>query len=126
MEVDWVSGACMVVRRKALDDVGLMDERFFMYWEDADWCRRMWHSGWKVVYFPQATVVHYVSVSSRKLLTRSTFEFHRSAYHLFKKYATLSSRFLLPLVIFSLSVRAMTVLLSQGIRKKLAGRKGEI
>ena len=41
MEVDWVSGACMVVRRSAVDDVGLMDESYFLYWEDADWCRRM-------------------------------------------------------------------------------------
>lgn len=71
MEVDWVSGACMVVRRKALDDVGLLDERFFMYWEDADWCRRMWRKGGKVVYFPQASVVHYVGVSSDKALSRS-------------------------------------------------------
>ena len=50
MDVDWVSGACMLVRRKAIDDIGLMDEQFFMYWEDADWCRRMRHKGWKVVY----------------------------------------------------------------------------
>jgi GT2 family glycosyltransferase len=41
MEVDWVSGACMLVRRDAINNVGPLDERFFMYWEDADWCRRM-------------------------------------------------------------------------------------
>jgi GT2 family glycosyltransferase len=64
MGVDWVSGACMVVRKNAIDDVGFMDERFFMYWEDVDWCKRMWHSGWKVVYFPQASIVHYVGGSS--------------------------------------------------------------
>jgi len=54
MFVDWVSGACMLVRRKAIDDVGLLDEQFFLYWEDADWCKRMWDKEWKIVYFPRA------------------------------------------------------------------------
>ncbi len=86
MEVDWVSGACMVVRRKAIDAIGSFDERFFMYWEDADWCRRMWEGGWKVVYFPTATVVHYVGASSNKAALRSQIEFHRSVFLLFDKY----------------------------------------
>jgi len=47
--VDWVSGACMLVRRKAIEDVGAMDETFFMFNEDVDWCRRMNVSGWEVV-----------------------------------------------------------------------------
>jgi len=85
MEVDWVSGACMVVRRKAVDDIGLMDERFFLYWEDADWCKRMWKKGWKVVYFPQGSVVHYVGGSSTEAFLRSSFEFHKSSYKLFEK-----------------------------------------
>jgi len=85
IDVDWVSGACMLVRRKAIEDVGLMDPRFFMYWEDADWCRRMWLGGWKVVYFPAPSVVHYVGVSSEKNIFRSVVAFHRSIYRLFKK-----------------------------------------
>jgi len=80
MKVDWVSGACMIVRRKAVDDIGLMDERFFMFWEDADWCRRMWKKGWMVVYFPQASIIHYVGVSSGQAFLRSIFEFHKSSY----------------------------------------------
>ena len=52
MEVDWVSGSCMLVRRQAIEAVGLLDEQFFMYWEDADWCRRMGQKGWKVMYAP--------------------------------------------------------------------------
>lgn len=86
MEVDWVSGACMVVRRNAIDAVGCFDERFFMYWEDADWCKRMWIGGWKVVYYPGASVVHHVGVSSSQLLLKSRFEFHKSVYLLFEKY----------------------------------------
>jgi len=87
MDVDWVSGACMVVRRKAVETVGCFDERFFMYWEDADWCRRMRHGGWKIVYFPLAEVIHHVGVSSSKRAIGSLFEFHKSAYRLYEKYA---------------------------------------
>jgi len=86
MEVDWVSGACMLIRRKAIEDVGGMDERFFMYWEDADWCRRMWQKGWKVVYFPLSTIVHFVGASSNTLPLKSTVEFHKSSYRIYKKY----------------------------------------
>jgi GT2 family glycosyltransferase/glycosyltransferase involved in cell wall biosynthesis len=86
MEVDWVSGACMIVRRKAIDDVGVFDERFFMYWEDADWCRRMRDAGWKVVYFPRASVVHYVGGSSNQIILKSQIAFHKSAYLLFEKH----------------------------------------
>ncbi len=86
MEVDWVSGACMVVRRKAYLDVGGLDERFFLYWEDADWCRRMWEAGWKVVYYPKACVRHFTGASSEKNFARSVFEFHKSAFRLYEKY----------------------------------------
>lgn len=57
--VDWVLGACMMVRRSAVDRIGLMDERYFMYFEDVDWCRRFWNAGWKVVYLAPTSIVHY-------------------------------------------------------------------
>ena len=105
MEVDWVSGACILLRRQALEDVGYLDERFFIYWEDTDWCRRMWQKGWKVVYFPQATVFHHVGGSTRKKPIRSIFEFHKSVYRLFNKYNNPSLRFLKPFVIAGLALR---------------------
>lgn len=57
--VDWVLGACMVVRREAIEGVGMFDEGFFLYLEDVDWCYRMQQQGWKVYYFPEAEVVHH-------------------------------------------------------------------
>lgn len=58
--VDWVLGACMMVRRSAMEKVGLMDERFFLYFEDVDWCRRFWHAGYPVMYLgAEAELVHY-------------------------------------------------------------------
>ncbi len=57
-ETDWVSGACLAVRREAVQAAGLMDEGFFVYFEDADWCRRIRSAGWKVYYVPALSVVH--------------------------------------------------------------------
>ena len=57
-EVDWIIGACMIVRREAVAEVGLMDERFFLYFEDTDWCYRMKQHGKQVWYVPQSEMVH--------------------------------------------------------------------
>jgi GT2 family glycosyltransferase len=59
IEVDWVMGSAMMVSRKALDTVGGFDSRFFLYFEDVDWCRRFWEKGYKVIYNPTVTVAHY-------------------------------------------------------------------
>lgn len=115
MEVDWVSGACMIVRRKAVEEVGLLDERFFMYWEDADWCRRMWKHRWKVIYYPEIFVYHHTGASSKKNICRSSLEFHKSVYRLFDKYLTPSLWFVKPFVICGLSIRLLFVLLSHFI-----------
>ncbi|MFC1687734.1 glycosyltransferase family 2 protein [Patescibacteria group bacterium] len=57
--VDWVLGACMIVRKEAIKSVGLFDERFFLYVEDTDWCRRFWDNQWEVHYISEAELVHY-------------------------------------------------------------------
>jgi N-acetylglucosaminyl-diphospho-decaprenol L-rhamnosyltransferase len=81
--VDWVSGACMVVRRETLRDVGPLDERFFMYFEDADLCRRARAAGWLVYYLPHVEIVHQTGASSQSkpkaiwLLHKSAFLYHR-------------------------------------------------
>ena len=123
MEVDWVSGACMVVKRKALDDVGLLDERFFLYWEDVDWCKRMWDKGWKVTYYPQATIQHTVGGSSERNLIRSVFEFHKSAYTYFVKYFKSPKLLKKPLIIAVLSLRFLGILLLQFIRRVILNPK---
>lgn len=57
-EVDWVLGGCFMMQRNMIDQIGLFDERFFLYFDDTDICRRAWEHGWKVVYFPSASFVH--------------------------------------------------------------------
>ncbi|MDD4995363.1 MAG: glycosyltransferase family 2 protein [Patescibacteria group bacterium] len=58
-EIDWCVAACIMVRRSAVECVGYFDERYFMYFEDADWCRRFHQAGFRVVYFPRAKMFHY-------------------------------------------------------------------
>jgi GT2 family glycosyltransferase len=79
-DVDWVSGACMMVRRDMLNVVGGFDERYFLYWEDADLCRRLRARGWSIRYVTNAEVVHQVGRSSRTVHALATRAFHDSAY----------------------------------------------
>jgi GT2 family glycosyltransferase len=65
-EVDWLMGACLLVRAKAVREVGGMDERFFLYFEDVDWCRRFWEAGWRISYVPEAQFSHYHQRSSEQ------------------------------------------------------------
>ncbi len=80
LAVDWLSGACVLARAAALDAVGGFDERYFLYWEDADLCRRLRIAGHEVRYVPSAAAVHQVGQSSRTARASSIRAFHESAY----------------------------------------------
>lgn len=64
-EVDWCQGSCCLIPKKVFDQVGLFDERFFMYFEDTDLCRRIWQAGFKVVYHGETEVIHMHMKMSR-------------------------------------------------------------
>jgi GT2 family glycosyltransferase len=66
MDVEVLVGCFWMVRRKALDQFGLLDEGFFIYAEDVDWCKRCWKAGWRVVFFPEAQAIHYRGTSTTK------------------------------------------------------------
>jgi GT2 family glycosyltransferase len=78
--VDWLSGACMLARREALTTVNGFDERYFLYWEDADLCRRLRAAGYEVRYVPGATAIHRVGHSSKTARAAAIRAFHKSAY----------------------------------------------
>ena len=80
LAVDWLSGACVLSRREALLAEGGFDERYFLYWEDADLCRRLRTRGYEIRYVPTATAVHRVGLSSRTARAPSVRAFHDSAY----------------------------------------------
>ncbi len=85
-EVDWVTGAAMLVRREAIDEVGLLDEGFFMYSEELDWCRRISEAGWRIVYVPTAQVVHYGGKSSEQTGAARHIHFQTSKVRYFRKH----------------------------------------
>ncbi len=80
MPVDWVSGCAMLIRRSAIEKIGTLDERFYMYCEDVDICQRAWDAGLEVVYVPDAVVTHAIGRSSDKNADKMIREFHRSWY----------------------------------------------
>jgi len=65
IEVEAISGACMLVKREAIEDVGLWDEGYFLHCEDLDWCMRFRQKGWKIMFVPDAKVIHHKGVCSR-------------------------------------------------------------
>jgi N-acetylglucosaminyl-diphospho-decaprenol L-rhamnosyltransferase len=86
VEVDWVSGACMLLRRDAFDEAGGFDTGFFLYWEDADLCRRLRNRGRTIRYFPAAHVRHAVGVSSKTARPASIRAFLASALRYYTKH----------------------------------------
>lgn len=82
-----VSGSCMLIRRAVVDQIGYLDERFFAYQEDADYCRRARQADWLVYYVPMAHIIHYGSLGgSRVQPFRSIYEWHRSYYLYYRKH----------------------------------------
>ena len=84
--VDILSGCFWVVRRDALNDVGLLDESFFIYGEDMDWCKRFWDAGWPAVFVPQAQAIHYGGASSANAPVRFFIEMQRADLQYWTKH----------------------------------------
>ena len=100
----------MLIRREAFQDAAGMDEDFFLYWEDADLCRRLGRAGWRTVYFPGATVTHAGGRSSIHAYRESLAAFHASAFTLFLKHAGRWGRWLAPAVYLALQGRLRALL----------------
>jgi GT2 family glycosyltransferase len=107
LEVDWVSGACTLIRRTAFDEVGGLDEGFFLYWEDADLCLRLKKRGWMTIYHPGVEVTHLTGRSSAHAQRRSLIAFHRSAFRYFWKHAGPVGRLVSPFVLLGLQARLL-------------------
>lgn len=85
-DVDWLSGAAMMLNRAALDQVGMFDERYFFEIEDVDLCRRMHDAGFRVVYIPHAEVTHRIGASSRTLPNRVILARHQGMWLYYRRY----------------------------------------
>ncbi len=85
-EVDWLVGACLCIRASATAEVGLFDERFFLYSEELDWCRRFRQAGWQIVYVPSAEVMHQEGASTGLDLANRDRQFQSSKMHYVAKW----------------------------------------
>jgi len=107
-EVEWVSGSAMLLRREALDEVGVLDEGYFMYVEDVDLCTRLRRKGWQVLFSPELEVVHQIGVSTRGQRGRMAFAHSDSIYRYFSKFrAAGAAELLKPPVRVALWLRAL-------------------
>jgi hypothetical protein len=86
LDVDWVMGAALMARREAAEQVGPLDEGYFMYAEEMDWCRRIRAAGWRAVYLPEAKVVHHVGKSSEQVVPARHIYFQSSKVYYFRKH----------------------------------------
>lgn len=93
-EVDSVVGAFLLIGRKTIDRIGLLDETYFMYGEDMDWCYRAKQAGFQVMYVPITTVIHHKGSSSRKSPAKSLYEFHRAMQIFYDKFYRQKHNFL--------------------------------
>jgi GT2 family glycosyltransferase len=105
LRVDWLSGSCLMTRRDVFERLGGFDESFFLYWEDADYCRRVSDLGLHRTYLPSVSVRHFGGGSARYNLARAIREFHKSAYLLHCRQCGLVGRVGAPLVRAGLYVR---------------------
>lgn len=98
--VDWVSGAAMLTRRAVVAQVGGLDEAYFMYSEELDWCRRIRQAGWRILYLPTARIVHHVGKSSEQAVTTRHIQFNRAKLRYVRKYHGRAAYFLTRAVIW--------------------------
>lgn len=85
-EVDCLTGAFMLIPKNVLDNVGLLDEDFFMYGEDIDLCYRIKQAGYRILYYPKAQIIHYKGGSSKKKRTKVIYDFHQAMWIFYKKH----------------------------------------
>ena len=110
--VDWLVGAALFIRRTAWETVGGLDESFFMYFEEADWCRRCKQADWAIHYLPHATVIHYEGESSKQVITNRIIRFQQSKIRYTekwfgRKWAWLVQLFLLVTIILEWKIEFM-------------------
>lgn len=99
-EVDALVGAFMLIRREAIQEIGLLDETFFMYGEDLDLCYRIKEAGWKIVYYPESQIIHYKGSSTNKQDKKLIFEFFRAMKIFYNKHYKDKHNFITNKIVF--------------------------
>lgn len=119
MEIDSVMGAFMMIRRETMEKIGVLDENFFMYGEDLDYCFRAKQAGFKVMYAPITSVVHHKGSASRKLPGKALLEFHRAMQIFYNKHHRERHNFLVNLLVAAgIWLRYAVKLLENSLRRE--------
>ncbi|RAT98743.1 glycosyltransferase family 2 protein [Brevibacillus sp. Leaf182] len=118
-QVDCLVGAFMVVRSETIKQVGLLDEEFFMYGEDVDWCYRIKQSGWEIIYYPYTSIIHYKGASSKRKPYKIVYEFHRAMYLFHKKHYQKRYPLVVNLFVYGGIVLKLLLAMMQNARKRL-------
>lgn len=124
-DVDWVSGACFVIRRDLYEKIGGLDESFFMYSEDVDYCMRCWEAGYRVIYRPAGVVTHLGGQTSSRTPFLPIFERHRSMYRFYKKHYSRELLFLDAATAVVVSLRCATLLGVEALRRVAPATGGD-
>ncbi len=100
-EVDALTGAFMMVKREVIDKVGVLDDDFFMYAEDIDWCYRIKAAGWKIIYYPEAEMIHLKGQSSKKKRKYKTiYQFHKTMLQFYNKHYVKKYNFIVTGIVY--------------------------
>jgi GT2 family glycosyltransferase len=114
-DVDWLNGACIMVPRGVYEQVGGMDEAYFMYSEELDWCRRIKQTGRRVVYYPQARIIHHYGKSSEQAVTARHINFQRAKLRYYRKYHGRAAAFVLRLFLLAVYAWQLALELVKGM-----------
>ncbi len=120
-QVDQPEGACLVVRREVIEQVGLLDEGFFMLFEEVDWCYRIKQHGWEIWFTPQAKVLHHYGQSIKQVKTKMIISSHRGLYRFWHKHYRQRRWYLDPFAWGGLMSLAYLRILAHQVRQVLSG-----
>lgn len=118
-EVDSLVGAFMLVRKETINQIGLLDEDYFMYGEDIDWCYRIKEDGWKVIYYGATEIIHYKGSSNKKQKFKLVYEFYRAMYIFYNKHYKKKYSFLTRLMVYMGIVFLFLIKLFLNLFKKI-------
>lgn len=120
----YMEGAYLMARREAIDQIGGLDERIFMYAEDVDWCYRFHQTGWEVWYLPEAPIFHHGGQSTKKRKGRLEAELYRSRIYFFRKHYGAIPAWCLKVLIFSLTL--LKIIIHGSLRILTNGHRGRV
>lgn len=118
-DIDLPQEAGMIVRREVVDRVGILDERFFMFGEGADWCRRIKSAGWTIRFLPQCPIVHFGDVTNKRTNVRMFIQHYKSTYLYFQKESRASAGFYRLLMIAAVAMKYVASYARQLVARKV-------